>query len=218
MERVRIGPDGPGGGALDAHVARLAERWGRPVVGLTGSPGSGKSTLAAALAAAYAGVVVPMDGFHVADVELARRGLLEVKGAPETFDAHGYAALLARVRAREHTVLAPMFERDLEQPVAGAIPLPPDAGLVVAEGNYLLLPDDPWPGVRAQLDAVWYIVVDEDLRAERLLARHVASGKDPDAAAAWITRVDEPNAERVEAAAGAADLVLDMTGWVVPDA
>ncbi len=215
MEHVRVGPEGPGGAALGSRLAGLP----RPLVlGLSGSPGSGKSTLAAALAAAYGGVVAPMDGFHLADVELARRGLLEVKGAPETFDADGYAALLGRVRARSHTVLAPMFERDLEQPVAGAIPLPPDAGLVVAEGNYLLLPDDPWPAVRARLDAVWHVVVDEGLRAERLLARHVASGKDPAAAAAWIARVDAPNAERVEAASAAADLVVDVTAWVVPPA
>ncbi len=215
METVRVGPSGPGQGPLAARVAALP----RPaVVGLTGAPGAGKSTLATALAAAPGGVVVPLDGFHLADVELARRGLLDRKGAPETFDAHGYAALLGRVRERRHTVLAPMFERDLEQPVAGAIPVPPDAGLVVAEGNYLLLPDDPWPAVRARLDAVWHVVVDEDLRAERLLARHVASGKSPEAAAAWVARVDAPNAARVEASAGRADALVDVTGWVAPGA
>jgi len=94
--------------------------------------------------------VVPMDGFHLADVELARRGLLERKGAPETFDAWGYAALLARLRSRPaHVVMAPGFDRDLEQPLAGAVPVPPSASLVVTEGNYLLLDEDPWPSVRA---------------------------------------------------------------------
>ena len=39
--------------------------------------------------------MVPLDGFHLADVELERRGLRDRKGAPETFDADGYAALLA---------------------------------------------------------------------------------------------------------------------------
>ena len=153
---------------LPHDVAAAAAALPRPcLLGLTGSPGVGKSTLAAALAAAHDGVVAPLDGFHLADVELERRGLRDVKGAPETFDAAGLAALLERVRARDELVMAPAFERTLEQPVAGALPLPPDAGLVVVEGNYLLLPDDPWPRVRARLDVVWHLVVDPGLRDER---------------------------------------------------
>src|SRR5690242_7131199 len=113
----------------------------RVLLGLTGAPGVGKSTLAAHLASLLPdSAVVPMDGFHLADVELARRGLLERKGAPETFDAWGYAALLARLRARPpHVVMAPGFDRDLEQPLAGAVAVPPTAAFVVTEGNYLLL-------------------------------------------------------------------------------
>src|SRR6476619_8273034 len=88
------------------------------LLGITGAPAVGKTTLAAALGLP----VVAMDGFHYADVELVRRGLLDRKGAPETFDAEGYAALLRRVRREEPDVVAPMFERDLEQPIAGAIP------------------------------------------------------------------------------------------------
>jgi pantothenate kinase len=89
--------------------------------------------------------------------------------------------------------------------------VPGDAELVVTEGNYLLLPEQPWPRVRAQLDDVWYVVVDDGLRLERLVARHVRFGKTPDEARAWVERVDQPNALRVEAAAGRADLVLDLT-------
>ena len=105
---------------LDSLRARLDGR----LLGLTGAPGVGKSTLAARLASAWHAVVVPMDGFHLADVELSRRGLRGRKGAPETFDAEGYAALLGRVRARDALVMAPSFERDLEQPIAGALPVP----------------------------------------------------------------------------------------------
>jgi len=186
------------------------------VLGVTGAPGAGKSTLAALLAARHGATVVPMDGFHLADIELDRRGLREVKGAPETFDAAGYAALLRRVRDREDLVLAPTFERELEQPVAGALPVPGDAELVVTEGNYLLLPEQPWPRVRAQLNDVWHVVVDDDLRLERLLARHVRFGKTPAEARAWVERVDQPNARRVEAVAARADLVLDLTDLIDP--
>jgi pantothenate kinase len=187
----------------------------RFLLGIAGAPGAGKSALAAAVAALRPrSVVVPLDGFHLADVELARRGLLDRKGSPATFDAHGYAALLARLRARpDHTVMAPGFERVLEQPLAGAVPVPPTADLVVTEGNYLLLAEDPWPQARAALDAVWHVVTDDALRRTRLVVRHEAFGKSPAAAREWEERVDEPNARLVEAARDRADLVLDLTGW-----
>lgn len=196
MERTHVSPD-----------VRL--------LGITGAPGAGKSTFARAVAAAYDGVVVPMDGFHLADVELERRGLRDRKGAPETFDAEGYAALLSRVAAGEAGVTAPAFDRTVEEPVAGSIAVP-GTGLVVTEGNYLLLDEPRWHAVRDRLDVVWHVRVDESLRLERLVARHVAFGKTPDEARAWVARVDQPNAELVEAAADRADRVLDLTDWQPP--
>ena len=179
------------------------------LLGITGAPGAGKSTLAAVLAERWGLAVVPMDGFHYADVELGRRGLLDRKGAPETFDAPGYAALLHRVRAGEDDVVAPAFERDLEQPLAGAIHVPA-YGTVVTEGNYLLLDEPRWHAVRAELDVVWHVTVDEALRVERLVARHVAFGKSPEEARAWVERVDAANARLVEAARDRADVVLEL--------
>lgn len=182
---------------------------GRFILGISGSPGAGKSTLAAALAA----VVVPMDGFHLADVALARRGLLDRKGAPATFDAEGYAVLLDRVRRREEGVLAPAFDREIEQPVAGALEVPADATLVVTEGSYLLVDEPRWRAVRGRLDAVWHVVTAAPLRRDRLVARHVRFGKTAQEARLWVERVDEPNSVLVEASAGRADLVLDLTAW-----
>lgn len=208
MDDVTLSPDGR------ELAAWVPDGRGRFLLGISGAPGAGKSTLAAAVAALTGAVVVPMDGFHLADVELVRRGLRDRKGAPETFDAWGYADLLARVRSHpDHVVVAPAFERGLEQPIAGAIPVPPDAGLVVTEGNYLLLDSEEWLAVRSGLDAVWHVRTDDVVRRERLVARHVEFGKSPDAARAWVEQVDEPNARLVEAAGVRADLVLDLTAW-----
>jgi pantothenate kinase len=206
---------------LVARARRLADRDGRAVLGVAGAPGAGKTTLAravvAALDAAAPGTVahVPMDGFHLADVELRRLGLRDRKGAPETFDAAGYAALLRRLRAapgREPgPVYAPAFDREIEQPVAGSVPVPPGCRLVVSEGNYLLVDTPEWRAVRAEFDEVWFHETDEPLRRERLVARHVRFGKTPDAARDWVRRTDEPNAELVAATRAGADLVVAVT-------
>ena len=175
----------------------------RRLLGLVAPPGAGKSTLAACLVQAL-GVraqAVPMDGFHLAQTELLRLGRTQRKGAPDTFDATGYAALLQRLRnqAADEVVYAPDFRREIEEPVAGALPVFSHTPLVITEGNYLLLDEAPWQAAAAALDEVWYLQVDTSLRLDRLATRHVQFGRSREAALDWIARSDEPNARRVEA-------------------
>ncbi|ULE34137.1 nucleoside/nucleotide kinase family protein [Mycobacterium sp. IDR2000157661] len=190
----------------------LPQRNTRVVLGITGPPGTGKSTLAESIVAATpAAVCVPMDGFHLADIELERLGRLDRKGAIDTFDGYGYLALLQRLRRqRTEIVYAPAFHRHLEQPIAGSIAIEPADRLIVTEGNYLLDDDDPWPAVRARLDEVWYVDVAPDERRRRLEARHIEFGKTPEQARAWVRDIDEPNARRIESTRHKADLVLTL--------
>lgn len=194
------------------RLQALLRRQPRVLLGITGPPGAGKSTLAESIVSAVDGAVgVPMDGFHLADLELARLGRLERKGAIDTFDGYGYVALLQRIRRRpRETVYAPAFHRDIEQPIAGSIPIPAAARLIVTEGNYLLDDDAPWPAIRARLDEVWFVDTPPDERRRRLVARHIAFGKSPEQADAWVRDVDERNAARIENARHKADFVVTI--------
>ncbi|MFG2636559.1 nucleoside/nucleotide kinase family protein [Streptomyces sp. NPDC048362] len=207
--------------------ARSLPRDGRrAVLGVAGSPGAGKTTLAEHLVRALnAGedppwaALVPMDGFHLADAELDRLGRRDRKGAPDTFDPAGYAALLRRLRENTgEVVYAPGFERVLEQPIAGAIPVAPSARLVVTEGNYLLLREGSWGRVRPCLDEVWFCEVAEDERIRRLVARHEEFGKDREAAVAWVMGTDQRNADLVATTRGRADLVVPPGALPAPSA
>ena len=196
---------------LLAAANRLAEGPGRRILGITGAPGAGKSTLAAKLVAALDGraIVVGMDGFHFANSELARLGRTERKGAPDTFDAAGYVALLRRLRAAgPDVVYAPEFRREIEEPIGSAVPVPAEVPLVVTEGNYLLLDTPPWHEVRPLLDEVWFLRPAEDERVRRLVARHRAYGRSMDAADERAHGSDQRNADTVAATQGRADLVI----------
>ena len=204
-------------------VDRVAPR--RAVLGIAGPPGAGKTTLVTRLLTAVtayprlSGRVahVPMDGFHLTNAELDALGRRDRKGAPDTFDASAYAGLLAAVRAEPRAVVtAPSFDHVVGEPVPDSLVVPVDADLVVTEGNYLLLDEGGWGAVPALLDEVWWCALAPDARVERLIARHVETGREVDDATEWVLRSDEANARAVAEGEDHADVVL-LDGVVVSE-
>lgn len=194
--------------SVDAAVERavaLAAGPGRAVLGIAGAPGAGKSTLARRIVVAVdaahgpgTAVQVPMDGFHLANAALDALGRHDRKGAIDTFDAAGYVALVRRlVVADDDVVWAPDFDRRVDEPVAGSIAVPRSTRLVVSEGNYLLDTDAPWSALPDLFTETWACVVDDRVRVDRLVGRHVRHGRDHEVARTWALEVDGVNAARV---------------------
>jgi pantothenate kinase len=211
QERIKVGADLS---MLLERLAHLARGHERVIVGVVGAPGVGKSTLADDLAArlgAGEAVVMPMDGFHLASPLLVEPGQLQRRGAIDTFDVGGYLSLLARVRSRtEEIVYAPGFDRKIEEPIAGFIPIHRDVPIVITEGNYLLSDAPGWNGIRSFLDETWYLEIDSQRRRERLVARHMRFGKTTEDAHAIVNGSDEHNAEEIGLSQFAADLVIRL--------
>lgn len=189
---------------------------GRFVLGICGAPGAGKSTMASRVGGELGpdAVVVPMDGFHLASSVIAGTPLAARRGAPDTFDASGFVALLRRLRdQRDPVVYAPRYERAIEAPIAGAIAVAIDAPVVIVEGNYLLHAEAPWSDVAALLDETWYVeVADDRKRVARLIERHVEFGKSPTEATRWVAESDARNARLIAATRRLADLVVREDG------
>ncbi|WP_159943244.1 MULTISPECIES: nucleoside/nucleotide kinase family protein [unclassified Nocardiopsis] len=189
-------------------LAREAAAGGtrRAVLGLAGAPGAGKSTLARHLVAGVDRALgpdtagyLPMDGFHLSNAQLDRLGRRDRKGAPDTFDAHGYVALVRRLLTEtDHPVYVPDYDRRLHEPVAARHVVTPRTRLVVTEGNYLAGDEEPWARLRGLFTQLWYVEADDEVRERRLRERQRAGGLDEEAARAWVERSDRPNGELVK--------------------
>jgi pantothenate kinase len=183
----------------------------RIVVGIAGPPGAGKSTIAEALVELLkpSASLLPMDGFHLPQSRLVELGRRDRMGAPDTFDVEGFRAVLIAIRRgfgnSGHSVLAPGFDRESEEPVPDAIEITPAIPCVILEGNYLLFDSGGWERTAPMLDITFSVDLDRDVRIDRLIARHEKYGKSPADARAWALGPDESNARLIEATAARAD-------------
>ena len=193
-------------------LVRKAEAGGRVIAGIAGAPGSGKSTVADRLCdalnrqAAGMAAVLPMDGYHYDDLHLVPAGLRPRKGAPDTFDVGGLYHTLKRLRARDEDFVAvPVFDRDIEIARAGARMIAADVPVIIAEGNYLLLGQEPWSRLRPLFDVAVLVDVPEPVLRERLTARWQHYNLTPDEIAWKLDGNDLPNGRVVMSASRDAD-------------
>ncbi len=198
------------GGALEDFVAALVSRGPRCILGVAGPPGAGKTTTALHVTNLHAGAaaIVPVDGFHLSNTQLRRIGRLDRKGAPDTFDAAGLITALQRLRTARGEVYLPGFDHVVDEPIAAEHVVLPEASLIVVEGSYLLVDEDPWNAVRPLLDAVVFVDEPWSIARPRLVARQMAKGKDRERAEAWVDRSDKANFELVLATRERADVIV----------
>ncbi len=197
--------------ALSRVTELLNNANGRIIIGIVGKPGAGKSTLSSYLIEKLpkdSVVLVPMDGYHLSNKELGALGRRDRKGAPDTFDANGYASLLQRIATSNDDVYFPVFHREIEESIAAEGVVTSKTKIVLTEGNYLLHDQDGWKNVAPVLTESWYVEVDDVVRLERLVDRHHFYGKERQAAYDWAHGTDEKNAQLVEGTKELADFLV----------
>jgi pantothenate kinase len=201
--------------ALSRVTELLNSANGRIIIGIVGKPGAGKSTLSSYLIEKLpkeSVALVPMDGYHLSNKELDALGRRNRKGAPDTFDSNGYAALLQRIATSTEDVYFPIFHREIEESIAAEGVVTAKTKIVLTEGNYLLHDQGGWKNVAPILTESWYVEVDDVVRLERLVDRHQFYGKERQAAYDWAHGTDENNAQLVEGTKELADFLVINRG------
>lgn len=202
---------------IEQIVARLAAHTvadKRVMIAIAGPPAAGKSTLAELLVERLnaeqpgSAALVPMDGFHLDNDTLDARELRARKGAPNTFDADGFVALVETLAKATEAVTYPTFDRSLDASIADSGTVKADTRIIVLEGNYLLLNETPWSALHPLFDLTIFVRPNVTVLEQRLLARWKHYGLDEAQAQAKASGNDIPNAHTVLENSVAADMVF----------
>jgi len=188
--------------ALSDYIIENSEGRKRYIVAIAGPPGAGKSTFAQALLLllkekSIQAKVISMDGFHLDNSILADRNLLDRKGAPATFDTAGFIHLMNRLSNFEDDVVIPEFDRNKDLSIAGSSIISTKDKVLIVEGNYLLIEEEPWTKLKKTWDQTIFINPGIDTLEQRLLNRWLRYGLDTQDAKKRTLSNDLPNARYV---------------------
>ena len=194
---------------------------------LAAPPGAGKSTLVSFLEKLSREndditdlQAIGMDGFHRRQEYLLshttiRDGkevkMVEIKGAPVTFDLEKLTAAIKKVSSGEDTFW-PIYDRHLHNPVEDAIHITKD--IVLLEGNYLLLDMDGWNRLRDMADYTISITANEAMLRKRLIDRKMKSGNDIESATRFVEYSDMANVRLCLEKTVKADMVLEASALI----
>lgn len=187
----------------------------RHIIAIAGPPATGKSTLAENLCqylndnSLRKAALLPMDGYHYDDVLLKKLGRYARKGAADTFDVAGLKHMLQRLRLnKEENIVTPLFDRDLEIARAGAQLIEQQSDIILVEGNYLLVDQQPWSDLGAFFDLTVFIDEPIEILKQRLRQRWIDQNFDEDGILRKLKEVDLPNGEFIRNNSRKADIVF----------
>lgn len=188
--------------ALSDYIIENSEGRKRYIVAIAGPPGAGKSTFAQALLLllkekSIQAKIISMDGFHLDNSILVDRNLLDRKGAPATFDTAGFIHLMNRLTNFEDDVVIPEFDRNKDLSIAGSSIISTKDKVLIVEGNYLLIEEEPWTKLKKTWDQTIFINPGIDTLEQRLLNRWLRYGLDTQDAKKRTLSNDLPNARYV---------------------
>ena len=188
--------------ALSDYIIKSSEGRNRYIVAIAGPPGAGKSTIAQALLLLLTekfiqAKIISMDGFHLDNSILAERNLLDRKGAPATFDTAGFIHLMNRLTNFENEVVIPEFDRNKDLSIAGSSIISTKDKVLIVEGNYLLIEEEPWTELKKTWDQTIFINPGMDTLKQRLLNRWLRHGLNIQNAKKRTLNNDLPNARYI---------------------
>jgi type I pantothenate kinase len=185
------------------------------IIGIAGSVAVGKSTTARILRALLRRWpsspkvdLVTTDGFLYPNAELEKRGLMERKGFPESYDRPAFLSFLSAIKQGEPEVPAPVYSHLVYDVIAGEAQIVDRPDILIVEGLNILqpgeLPRSGKPVLFASdfLDFSIYVDADEPyIRrwfVERFLKLRETAFKDPKSFFHRFSKLTE--AEAVETA------------------
>lgn len=181
------------------------------IIGIAGSVAAGKSTTARVLQALLSRwpntpkvALVTTDGFLLPNAELARQGLMERKGFPESYDAGRLLRFLHDIKAGKPAVQAPIYSHLVYDVVPGESVTVDRPDILIFEGLNVLqtggMPKDgkAIPFVSDYFDFSIYLdASEEDLHrwyVERFLSLRQTAFRDPQSYFRKYAEIEEKEA------------------------